>query len=96
MKYIVLRQEADGFAVEYPVVFPNSISHKDMHEALKIALDKSMKGKLTAVAAGSLSSLHVGAEGACNGKSDSSMALDSRGLTDDNLLSSNDYLHGIC
>lgn len=95
MKYIVLRKTTkvgnSEMTREFPIIFPDALIHADV--AKWLALCDGMQGAKP-VAAGFLSSMEVGAENACHGKSDT-LKLASRGKQDDTLMLCYDYLHGM-
>jgi hypothetical protein len=98
MKYVVMRvtvPSADnlGFTREFPVVFPDALTHKDVVTALRKGCPELRRAE--AVAAGFLSCTYVGQKGACHGKSESLGGLKSRGEVDDALMYMLDYSHGI-
>lgn len=97
MKYIVLRTThklpSGDMVREYPIVFPDALIHADVAAALALHLPQ-LKGAMPC-AAGSLSSMEVGAVGACHGKSETLGNLKSRGKQDDTLMMCWDYLHGV-
>lgn len=105
MKYIVMRVDVeDGISREFPVIFPDSMSHVDMAASTMVALQKdhkvfSDKGRnviITPVAAGELSLFGFGqGRGGCSGHSVTLGGLKSRGDVDAELISMNDYNKGI-
>ena len=95
MKYVVMSAPLgkSGMRRELPVVFPDALTHRDVADALKRGCPE-LRGAVP-VAAGFLSSMSVGEEGACHGKSESLGGLASRGTVDDALMRMLDYGHGI-
>lgn len=105
MKYIVLEvtdhhaKAAEPSVREIPVLFPDVLVHAEVYEAIRRILRRQRtdgrQREIKAASAGFLSSLEVGGEGCCHGKSESLGDLPSRGPVDDVLISTYDYLHGI-
>jgi hypothetical protein len=90
MKYIVLRSGKFGLEREFPIIFPNSLTHSDVFQAL-IKECPELDGA-NPVAAGELSSININA--GCHGFS-STLGEGSREEMDDNLIRMIDYTHGI-
>lgn len=93
MKYVVMRVRTGETERELPIVFPEALSHATVAAALERHCPE-LRGSRP-VSAGFLSSLSVGEEGACHGKSGSLGNLASRGPVDDALMRMLDYGHGI-
>lgn len=91
MKYIVLQKEEAGLIREYPIIFPESLTHSIVAEMLCKSIE--LRGA-KAVAAGSINSISLSTMGNCWGHS-VSLKLKSRKEKDGHLIQMNDYLHGI-
>lgn len=101
MKYIVIQMaDRHGNARELPIIFPNSLTHAVVAEAIQLSEDlKGQNSKV--VAAGEISSMCIANSGLgpdpfCHGKSESLGGIASRGSEDDALIYMHDYNHGIC
>ena len=86
MKYIVFRKVTGSFQQEIPIIFPNSLVHLEVAQALS-----KIVGTSKVVAAGEFSSLDI--EPNVSGRS-SSIGIGSRGKIDERLIVGNDYNHG--
>lgn len=89
MKYVVMQVETHGLMREFPVIFPDGITHKDMAEALRRLPDMRMAKP---VSAGFVSSTDVGP--GFHGESES-LGLESRERADDELVAMLDYSMGL-
>lgn len=89
MKYIVIKQNHGSFEQEIPIIFPESLAHASVFEAMKNC--EGLKN-VEAVSAGEFSSLDF--EANCHGSS-FSLKLESRRLHDMELIRQNDYKHGV-
>lgn len=84
MKYIVFKVNKP-IKREIPVIFPDEFVHSDV-----AAMFMQNRPSMKVVAAGDMSSLTM----VCSGKSET-LKKKSRGITDMNLITTYDYLHGI-
>lgn len=104
MKYIVLEiadinENGDRMEREIPVIFPNSLVHRDVAESTTRLLRRQQPdGRMRiikAVAAGFISSMAIGdGKTQCHGESES-LNLKSREQEDDRLIHMHDYLFGV-
>lgn len=90
MKYIVLKVSRGGLDYEYPIIFPQSLTHALMAESLK--KEEELKGA-EVISAGEFNSMDCAVD--CYGKSISLGNIKSRGEVDSNLIMWHDYFHGI-
>jgi hypothetical protein len=90
MKYVILRA-ANGHT--YPVIFPNSLAHKEIADALGPLLPGTT---FEVKSAGFINSMQVigntlpGSSSVCYGDSET-LAVKSLGLPDDDLIKTSDY-----
>lgn len=90
MKYVVFRkEEANGDAMEIPILFPNQLVHQLVAE--KLLEMEGMEG-FKVVSAGECSSMDVSPK--CSGRSDT-LKVESRGKVDSDLFPMYDYMHGL-
>jgi hypothetical protein len=95
MKYVVMKVRIKGgMDMELPVVFPNSLVHKDMADALRMVIHESLDNVVHTepVSAGEVSLFGTGLN--CSGYSET-LNLHSRGSRDSTLLVGCDYGAGI-
>lgn len=91
MKYVVIQTELGGMKREFPIIFPDHLTHADVADGLMFLGCPELKnGKV--VAAGFVSSMAF--EGGCYGHS-VTCQKDSREKVDDELIKMHDYMHGL-
>jgi hypothetical protein len=97
MKYVMLRLEMGGVERDLPIIFPSSLVHASVFEAIRSMREfvepvrwHRPLADAVAVAAGELTMGDV----CCSGKSET-LKLTSRHRDDARIILMNDYLHGI-
>lgn len=86
MKYVMMQWAEKDIVFEYPILFPNTLVHADVAEAMKSVIPGAV-----VISAGDLSSTTF--HGHCSGES-TSLGLKSR-PQDTEILKYHDYLHGV-
>lgn len=96
MKYVILRVDTQG-ALEFPVIFPEHLSHRNVAEALLPVLAKDFKAPTRAVSAGFMHSTELldtdFSDPAVYGKS-VTLNMESRPELDHQIIHLQDYVHG--
>lgn len=88
--YVVLQvEDKDGFIREVPIIYPDSLVHIDIAQAIKSLL-KTDKNEVEPVSAGSIDFVVE----SCHGKS-TTLDLTSRDKEDRQLINAYPYFHGI-
>lgn len=90
MKYIVIRQTTGTITREFPIMFPNELSHVEVANALLKGCPELKEGNV--VGAGEMSCMDV--EPNCSGRS-STLNINSREELDDQAFSMRDYTMGV-
>lgn len=80
----------DDMKREYPILFPNDLTHKDVADALQRGCPELRRA--TVVGAGEMSCMDVTPD--CHGKS-VTLGVESRGKLDDAAFNMRDYHHGV-
>ncbi len=92
MKYIVVEIKNGETKREWPIIFPDTLVHRQVADIVQDHLAIDLKQDSKAIAAGSIS--FFGGKVRCFGESET-LNLESRGKEDEKLIKMFDYLHGI-
>lgn len=90
MKYIVVSKTVGSITREFPILFPNDLSHVDVANALMVNCPELKHG--TVVGAGEMSAMCIDAD--CSGRS-STLNVNSREDRDNAAFEMRDYTGGI-
>lgn len=90
MKYIVIQQTMGTITREFPILFPNELSHSEVADSLLKGCFELKDGKL--VGAGEMSCMDI--EPNCSGRS-STLNVNSREELDDQAFVMRDYTMGV-
>lgn len=90
MKYIVMQTTRKGMVREFPILFPDALTHAVVAAALERHCEELTGAR--PVSAGFISSTVI--DEGCYGESET-LRLKSRGAADDQLIAMLDYTHGI-
>lgn len=90
MKYIVISKTVGTITREFPVVFPNELSHVEVAEALLQKCPELSNGKV--VGAGEMSCMDIDPN--CHGRS-ATLNVNSREEVDDSSFTMRDYTGGV-
>lgn len=93
MKYVVIKAKgSSGLQREFPIIFPNDLTHSDVAKAVINTCSEAKDGKV--VSAGSLSSMSIESDGIVPDGS-TSLEMPVGREEDARLIYMHDYEHGL-